>query len=70
MAEVEITWFVVPSMAQAPKTMDPTFPTMQLDSIFPSDPPYLVKGSLHRFAEEIQTQICNIYQWGSDTNVS
>ena len=61
MAEAEITGFVVLNIAQPPKTMDPTFPTMQLDGIFSSDVPYLVKGALCSFAEKIQTQIRNIY---------
>lgn len=33
-AEAEIFWLLVPSVGKAPKTLDPTIPTMQPSSIF------------------------------------
>ncbi len=43
-AEGEICWLLVLSMGQTPKTLDPTFPIMQLDCILSLDPRCLVNS--------------------------
>lgn len=34
-AEAEISWLLVPKIVKAPKALDPTFPIMQRNIIFP-----------------------------------